>query len=252
MYKTVCYEKPFLKEVIVRVDFSSQIEALGKALPLKIGNAALKQFPISEPRKAIEQELRMHPTEFRHKQKEFTEWNFFGREREKRLALGPACIFVTYSKYSSYEALKEDFISVLKSLFTHFNDLRGAKLGLRYINKIDFPNSNPFEWEPYIDPRLLGLFDRFKEKRPFLTRVFNIVDFQYDNSIHVKFQFGTPNPDFPATIRRSLFVLDIDGYIQGLQDISEIQTNLDEAHMHVQELFEESITDNLRGKMNVK
>jgi len=249
MYQNVCYENNFLKEVIVKVDFSSPLEALRKKIPPHVGNAALTCFPISEPKKALAQKLKLSAVEITHEKQEFTEWNYYGREREKRLVIAPHCVFVTYSHYSTFEALKEDFFSVLSSLFEAFPNLGIGRTGLRYINHIVPNMPDPFEWHDYIDGRLLGLFSRFTERK-YITRLFNIAEFKYED-LQIKFQFGAPNPDFPATIRRPLFILDIDGFVHGLQELSEISKNLDRAHERIQALFEESITDRLREVMHV-
>lgn len=250
MYDDICYDQPFLKEVIVRVDFSSPLDALASTIPPKVSNAALACFPVSEPRKALAQELQLSANAVQHRRQEFTEWNYYGRDREKRLMISPAVIFATYSRYSTYEVLKDDFLSVLSVLFPTFPDLRASRLGLRYINHIETNDGNPLHWNEYVDERLLGLFARFTD-REHVSRLFNITEFKYDD-LQVKFQFGVPNPDFPAPIRRPLFVLDIDAYVQGLQDLGEISANIDRAHKQIQAMFEDSITDRLREVMRAR
>jgi uncharacterized protein (TIGR04255 family) len=250
MHENVCYESPFLKEVIVRIDFASPVEALSGNIPSKIGNEALSRFPISEPRKMLTQELQFSDKKLSHRRQEFMEWNYHGIDREKRLKIAPNFVLASFFRYSSYELLKDDFVSIIEKIFSAYPDLRGSRLGLRYINKLDPRDANPFEWAAYIDQRILGLFSRFTD-REHITRLFNITEFKYDD-IQVKFQFGAPNPDFPAVIRRPLFVLDIDAYVQGLQDFAEITGNMDRAHDRIQTLFEESITDELRGLMRAR
>jgi len=250
MYEDVCYKEPFLKEVIVRVDFSSPIGDLEKTLPPKVANAALVSFPVSEPRKALAQELQLSGKAIQHKSQEFIEWNYYGRNREKRLAISPAVILATYSRYSTYETLKKDFLPVLSVLLEAFPDLKASRLGLRYINNIEMVGDDPLRWNDYIDNHLLGLFERFKNRQN-TNRIFNIVGLIFDD-LQVNFQFGVPNPDFPAAIRRPLFVLDIDAYFQGLQELDQFSKNIDCAHKKIQALFEESITDRLRERMNVK
>lgn len=50
-------------------------------------------------------------------------------------------------------------------------------------------------------------------------------------------------------MRRPLFIIDIDGYVQGLQEFGDLSANIDRAHERIQALFEESITDRLREVM---
>lgn len=250
MYEETHYEKPFLKEVIVRIDYASPIPAIGKAVPLGIATAALQRFPILEERKALAQELMLSPAEIRHKREEYSEWNYYGRDRQKRLMITPSFLVITYSKYTSFEDLQSDFISVTTELFKHYTDIRAARLGLRYINHIDEHDHDPLQWDDLVDPRLLGLFKRFNDESSIVNRIFHIVEFKYEDDIQMKFQFGVPNPDFPAPIRAPLFVLDIDAYYDGPQTIDEIRSNLVICHERIQDLFEKSITDRLRGLMN--
>ena len=250
MYDRVRYSKPFLKEVILRVDFAAPQKAFTKTLPDKVANAALLHFPIAEPVQALAQELQITPREVKQKRSEFTEWNFHGREREKRLAISPLFIFTTHGSYRTYEELKQEFLAVMEVLFAEFPDLRASRMGLRYINNIDIEDTDPLKWDRYIDASLLCLFSRFHDP-DHLTRLFHIVEFKYDD-LQVKLQFGLPNPDFPAVIRKPIFILDVDGYVQGLQDLADIKVNVDHAHAQVQRLFEQSITDDLRELMNAR
>lgn len=247
MYENTCYSKPFLKEVIVRVDFGSLIPAINQSLPTRIANAALTRFPISEPQKVLEQELQFAESGVQHRKAEITQWHYYGKNRDKRLAIASAFLFATYSQYTTYEDLKADFLTVLRILFEAYPDTRASRVGLRYINNLDVSSTNPFSWSPYINNGMLGLFDFFQDQEH-LTRIFHIVESRFDD-LNVKFQFGLPNPDFPSKIKKPLFVLDLDGYVQGLQDYPEIASNIDRAHERVQELFEHSITDELRRIM---
>lgn len=245
----VCYEKPHLKEVIVRVDFSAPIEDLGRKLPPKVKEAAIKAFPISEPKKIKAQELQFGKGGLKHVESELTEWDFYGRDREKRLAIHPMFLFVTYSAYSTFEVLKADLTSVLTPLCQSFAGMSASRVGLRYVNSIE-KAAEPFVWDAYIDASLLGLLTRFADAAH-VNRIFHIVEFRYDD-VGVKFQFGLANPDFPAHIRKPLFVLDLDGYSQGSQDLQEILTNVDRAHERIQDQFERSITDEFRQVMRVR
>lgn len=250
MYDDVFYKRPFLKEVIVRIDFSSSLTSLKKEITPALAAKILERFPISEPRKAFAQELQISHDEFKHKREDYTEWNYHGRNKEKRLAIAPEYMFVTYSKYESFESLKVDFLSVLEVLFKNNANLHGRRLGLRYVNAIELIKRDPFSWEELIEEDLLFLFRKFRNERKFTTRLFNIVELKYEDNIQINFQFGVPNPDFPAPIRRPFFVLDIDAYFQGLIEIGVISEFLDKSHLKIQELFEQSIKDELRRIMN--
>jgi hypothetical protein len=83
MYEEVSYQKPFLKEVVVRSDFVAPIGALQEALPAKLAKDLSKIFPISESTEGIASQLVLQPAagEVQHRQTRFKQWNFFDPPR---------------------------------------------------------------------------------------------------------------------------------------------------------------------------
>jgi len=70
------------------------------------------------------------------------------------------------------------------------------------------------------------------------------------SDMRVRFQYGMHNPDYPSVIRRKQFILDYDAYREETQTGDELERNLMRFHSKIQELFEQSITDELRRIMN--
>lgn len=247
MYDEVCYKKPFLKEVICRLDFGARVERFLKSLPQKLATAALREFPISEPQKAQTQEFMVSATGFQTKSEETIQWTYHGKNREKTLVISPEAMIVTNRKYKDFEAFHNDVDNVVDSLFDAEKELSVARLGLRYVNVIELDNGDPLTWAEYVNEQMLGIIDTHKDQGA-LSRVFHIVEFNYD-TVHVKFQFGMPNPDYPALIKRKQFVLDIDAYVQGALTQQDVEESIEVAHEKIQELFESSITDRTRDLM---
>jgi len=247
MYEKVCYDNSFLKMVVLRIDFPSAVPSLTNDLPVKLANAALNRFPIQEPLKTLSHELMLSPEKIEHRQSEAIEWQFHGRDREKTLTIAPTVMLIKRNRYSTYEELKDEFDSVAGALFAQEPELEASRMGLRYVNRIEIEDGEPLRWSKYINDNLLGLFDHFTDPRV-LTRVMHVVEMK-NEQVNVKFQFGMPNPDFPSAIRRRHFVLDLDGYVQGPQGLDELNANIEEAHARIQNLFEESITKDLREAM---
>jgi uncharacterized protein (TIGR04255 family) len=243
----ISYKKTFLKEVVARIDFASPIQKITKELPQKVFETALKVFPIQEPRKAVATELLMSPR-VETKKIEFTEWNFYGREREKRLTLFNQAVFVAYSQYSKYEVFKKDFMEVVEVFFNEFPEVVPNRIGLRYINTFELPNGDPFAWDEYFNPHLLCTHKFYRDKG-IISRAFNNLELNFQE-FNLRFQFGMHNPDYPAPIKKKHFVLDLDAYHLGLQTIQDISPNLDRYHTQIQAIFESSITDKLRGVLN--
>jgi uncharacterized protein (TIGR04255 family) len=246
-YDDVCYKKTFLKEVIFRIDFPSPIQGMEKSLPGKLSKAALKAFPIFEPQKTHSQEFQFSGPNIQTRTTEAMQWVFHGNEREKTLTINPKAIIMTVRKYLSFETMEKDVRATIETLFSEYPDLNASRVGLRFVNLLETGDSDPLSWCKYVNEKMLGIFD-FPEDRNVLTRVFHILEFNYEGQA-LKYQFGIANPDYPAIIKRRQFVLDLDSYSHGGFDVSGVITVFHTAHERIQDLFEKSITDETRTLM---
>lgn len=247
MYENVCYKKPFLKDVILRLDFGSKVEAFSRALPQKVATAALQRFPLFEPQKTQTQEIMFSAMALQTKTEDTMQWVYHGRNREKTLTITPEMFLIRNQSYESFENFHGDFDHVLNVLFEAQKDLSVGRVGLRYINILDTPGDDPLAWADYVNEDMLGIIDMHKDVKA-LSRAFHIVEFNYDGQ-NVKFQFGIANPDYPAPIKRRQFVLDIDSYFTGALTQEDVARSVDAAHEKIQSLFEESITERTRAIM---
>lgn len=247
---SICYKRTFLTSVIARVDFPSPIGQLEKQLPDALSKAVMKAFPIAEPRPAFAQKVQISPTGGVQQQErsEFTEWRFHGRNREKTFTIVPAAVFVEYKTYTSYEALKEEFLEVLSRFLELYKDRQGSRLGLRYINNIELPGRDPFAWKQLLNKNMLSLFDLYPDRRV-ISRAFHNLELNFGD-FNLRYQFGMHNPDYPAPIRKKIYVLDLDAYCEGPQELADIPDSLDAFHARIQEIFESSITNEFRRVMN--
>jgi uncharacterized protein (TIGR04255 family) len=249
MYEDVCYKKPNLAEVVVRIDFVSPISALEKNIPERLAKDLSTDFPIAEPSDVIGRELQMRPDGLTMKETHAKQWNFFGKERDKQLTLTTTSVFVSYKKYTKYEDMKREFSSTVEAIARVYPNVQTRRFGLRYVNRIERGSGhNPLDWSDIIVPTLLGVKDFFGAPEQ-LIRLFHIAELN-TGDINVLFQFGLPNPDYPALIKRPVFILDIDSYVQIAHDIYESLQYMDQAHEQIQKLFEASIKDKLREQMN--
>jgi len=244
---SICYTTNFLKEVIARIDLVSPVVSLGEQIPKSLSAVALRHFPIAEPHPVEVQKLRLTKTTATAEPESFTEWNFHGSNREKRLTIVKNALFIVYSQYHKYETLRVEIGEILQAFLAAFPEAQASRLGLRYINRIDVNGAGPLEWSPYIAPELLGIFHfHIPDAQP--VRMFHNLEFKFGD-FNLRFQFGVHNPDYPAPIRRRDFILDYDAYAKGPLEQGEILGTLDGYHRSIQGLFERSITEDLRGRM---
>lgn len=249
------YKKNYLRHVIIKVDLAG-IPSLDKELPKELKEIISKLFPIFEPKAGVFQEFDIATTGVKVTSRiESTDWIFYGVNKEKVLTLSRdkritdwTSLTVDYLKYDSFEKTYGEFITMFDAVKSTFSISKIQRLGLRYVNNIYLNEKNPLNWNKYINSHLLcGL--RFAEDKNLVTRIFHNLEIKYDD-MNVRFQYGIRNPDYPSIIKKKEFILDYDVYWSGEQDISELSGKLKKYHDHAESLFEASIKDGLRDKMN--
>lgn len=247
MYEETCYKKPFLKEVILRIDFPSPLPGLEKTVPTNISNKVLKSFPIAEPQKAHAQEFQFSGADFQAKSSEIMRWIFHGKEREKTVIIEPNALIFTIRKYKTYEYFIEEINGIVAEFYQTYKELNASRVGLRYTNIVEPTDDDPLAWSEYINEGMLGIID-FHEEKNCITRAFHILEYNFDDQA-IKYQFGIANPDFPAVVKRKQFVLDIDSYFNGAFEYHEVHECIEKSHEKIQEIFERSITEKTRALM---
>ena len=60
------------------------------------------------------------------------------------------------------------------------------------------------------------------------------------------------NPDYPAKIKKKIFVLDYDAFFTGILKQHEIEDYIKKCHRIIQQQFENSITPELREYFGLK
>ena len=247
--------KNCLIHVIAKADFS-EISCLDKELPQEIIKIVSKDFPLYEPRPHLFQNIEFSKSGAKViKSRESTDWLFYGLNKEKVLKISRdiqhtelMSFTVDYLKYENFDKMKGEFIPLFNETAKFLSISRIERLGLRYINKICLEEKNPLNWSKYINSNLIGCLKFMKEQK-LVSRAFNNLELRYDN-MNIRFQYGVQNPDYPSIIKKKEFILDYDAYLLSEQDISEIPTNLEKYHDTIELLFESSIKDGLRDKMN--
>lgn len=246
MSKPICYNNPFLKEVIFRIDFPTPLENVNTAVPSTVLREIMRAFPIAEPQTVQSQELQISMETVSSSIQEMKKWVYHGREREKSMILESQSLTMTIKRYETYDGAISEFKAVLDALFRESRDLFSSRIGVRYINSIDLNESEPLEWSEYLNEDILGIVSFHASEN--VSRVFHVLEYNFDGQ-SLKYQFGLPNPDYPAVIRKKQFILDLDSYFTGAFDEREIYDCIGSCHRKIQELFEKSITDKTRDLM---
>jgi len=243
-----CYKRNYLTQVIARVDFFSPLDSIAKRLPDSIITKVKKIFPIVESKKVISKEFQISTTDQKLIKHESMQWNFNGEDREKKLVITSDFAFIVYSKFESYQQLREEFDVICGILFNSFEELGSKRLGLRFINNIRLHEADPLDWNDYINKDMLSMI-KFNEHQKYLNRLMTNIEYRFKENL-LSYHFGIHNPDYPARIKQKLFVLDLDAYSNEYFSLQGIVPKLDILHDKIQEMFEYSITQKFREHLD--
>ena len=247
---TTRYKKTYLAQVVSRIDFAASLP-IAKRGPIRhIHDSIKKEFPIVESKEGSTRSVTIDEHKTHEDTKVFTEWSYHGRDREKVVRLTKDILSVEYQRHNTYQDLRRDFLDVAKAVFDNYKDVQGQRLGLRYVNRIELDESNPTDWNKYLHPDLLGGLN-LADERSTISRAFSVTEFNYGDS-NLRFQYGMPNPDYPAAIRQKFFILDFDAYCNLSLTLDEISAQLDVFHARINKAFEQVITDELRKSMGFR
>lgn len=244
------YKKNYLKDVILRIDFPNTSLKLQDEVPISITKKILPHYPIPEKRDLIEKTVKISgssdesPVEVI---KEYTQWSFQSKNRDKAFCISNHYLYFDHKVWDckSFKQVEEIFLSLLDDIFDLNPEIQITRLGLRYINHVKLDElDTPTDWSKYLNNKMLCIFYLADDKHA-ISRAFNNLELNY-GEVRLKFQYGMHNPDYPAPIRKKLFILDYDAYSESLQDKKEIKANLNETHRRIIEFFEQSITEELR------
>src|SRR6185312_2426222 len=104
--------KQHLDQVIIRIDFLAPADFISDSIPANLNAAVMESFPIAEPRELLSQELQFTSApgqqKIEQKNQKITEWNYYGRDREKQFSITKDHFFIVYKKYDSFLALQKD------------------------------------------------------------------------------------------------------------------------------------------------
>jgi len=164
------------------------------------------------------------------------------------LAIGTNFLFIEESRYDGYETLCGSLLPVLDELFGLPGEPTIRRLGLRYQNLIPAPGKNPLDWNGYINSSLLTAISRASASGTGLCKAMTSVEFN-DGSARFIFQYGIPNQDYPAPIRRKEFALDLDSFVSGIVERSQAHDTLDRLHSRIVTTFEGAVLDKVRKAM---
>lgn len=200
-------------------------------------------FPKKEQRFIQEAGIAGTPQEVHQTIKAPQERILFLTEDGKRfIQVGPQLLAThCLAPYPSWDRFKPHIRKAFESLIKTVEVKGLQRIGLRYVNKIEIPHK-PVKLEDYF-----GLYPFLCENLPQEIDSFIVgCLFPFDNRRDFcKVQLTTAAPDNPDCIG---FILDLDYFLDKPNAVPVTQSLewMEEAHQHIEEIFEGCINDRLR------
>jgi len=255
-YDEIRYGKNFIKQVVCRFDFldffpndaltSPDITvAIRKAFQVPKMPQVVKHSRIG----VVENTSPITPPSVSAQAQEGILLEFTTSDAKNKLIISDTSLVLDFSNYSTFEEMLETFCEVLRILYKRekFTVLR---TGLRYINILEPP-------EIIIRKTYLAKALAYALDAPLLKtgdnvppiRSFSLNEYRTDR-LNTRFRYGLYNKNNLILSKDVGFVLDYDCFtLEPIQEFDSAMNVIKEAHINVQTLFENSITDALREIM---
>lgn len=237
------YTDPPLIEALCEIQFSADTE-WNLISPGLIYEQVRAHFPQTRPGRAIALNLSQSGQGFGQEFQVVDRVQFVRADEQALLQVGPQLLVVNHLKpYPSWEAFRPLIASALESYTRIIQPTGIHRIGLRYINRIAFPQprirlEDFFAIYPWLGPGfpdehgtfIVGLQFPFAEAR---------------DALSLRLHTAAHEPDEGLA-----FTLDIDYFLArpGEVAVDAVMDWVEAAHTQVEQTFEASITDNLRAR----
>lgn len=237
------YKNNFLTNVVVQINFAP-IKRFFESVPSDIIDILKEDYifhqgqPVSEVQVNMLTGARIETA--------IPVWEFKSKDNTLIIQLTQNLLKFDFTKYKTFEDL---LLHIKKVTSLLENDLELiSRLGLRYINQIDLEESQPTNWENYIDDSLICQIDKWcNSSRNKIARAMNQIVLNEDDYT-LAFNYGIYNPIFPNTVMQKQFILDYDCYGKNIE-FTNLYNSLISFNFAITTAFEKSIKDGLREKM---
>lgn len=252
MKKGEKYEKPYLNDVIFRVDFSNLLRLSGnnKEAAEDFRKVIFEQFPNVNFK--FNNEISMDFDLSSGDPKQFTKdgniiWIFSSEDSKRTAELSATFLTLHYKKgaYTHFRNFLRDVILIIEALRI-YSPINLKYLGLRYINQIT--NKNLDELKLSINPTLFNnnIFD-LDDNEEFI-QIFTKFNIKKEDYI-LTIQYGVFNAGFPRPDFNKDYILDYDCRLNNIKSLEDIPNELKKMNKFIAQKYEESITDYLRENM---
>ena len=244
------YKHNYITNVILQIEFLKN-DALSLITNSSILEIINKNFPTQEIDTVVnEVEVKVdnesdtaNANKLRHIKKSFS------RDYNCKLSVVKKMLSLECNNYVSFKNFYENIQEILKSIFTEFNDEQTIRIGLRYVNMFQYEKSLKNYFNEHLK-NYISFYTAEKDSENKLSRAINRAEFISEGK-RLVLQYGFYNPSYPSILNKQDFVLDIDTIDMSVfSSYDEVDKAIQKSHDLVCNMFENCISDKLRGKLN--
>lgn len=250
------YNENYLSNVILKLDFP-QVDVLLKEDKPEFSEDIADRFPEATSQQLSQMQFSMQigqPAGFSQQALGY-KWDHRNEpDGKKVVVLTPTWLSLEYNPgpnaYDHFPEFRENLEAIFAAFTNRYGVEHFTRLGLRYINEIVLPQGDPLDWNGLINEQLVTSVKAGEAENTELTRSMHQYSGKRDD-ISFGFVYGIKNPEFPNSVARREFVLDIDCYVAGVIETGEALDRITALNALCSEIFENSIENGLREIMGV-
>ena len=247
-FEDLRYQKNFLTNVILRLDFPSRPETIDSSAD-NFRQEVKEEFPIFEQKPLYEYVAKLEKGVKTDTYTEYKHYQVSDKNKEKKISLSHNFVVLEFLKYKDLDDFYRHSELLVSTINKLYPELDFTRIGLRYINQIVLEKGNPFNWKEYIDSSLTYAVDNFFNRNPNLSRAMSQIILNCDD-YKLNFNYGIVNSEFPARIARKEYVLDYDCFSEFVEK-EKILPAIKIFNSEIKKMFERSIKPGLRKIMGV-
>lgn len=249
------YQNNFVSNFIIKLDFYNDTKEFATEIPANIVNVIKENFPRVQPTKVIESSLEVSENKTSRQDSNFPQWIYSDNKNQNKIVINKKFVSIESITYESFKTIEDLFHPILEEIFS-ISNIQVSRVGIRYINQLRkhrafFDDINKIsDWKKYINSDLLSNISFIDELNT--SNLISSIEMNYDGFM-VRFKYGINNINYPLPIKEPIFILDYDGFttnlITNMEDFKDVENNI---HNTIEELFEKSITEDLRNILDGK
>lgn len=245
------YNSNMIKKFIFRLDFISDIEELKESIPDELTSKIIEFFPNSIMTDVVESQIQIQPNTIKKLDKPFKQWEYISEDAANKIVITPKAILYDCNRYISFKDVLSKFEGIIEEILK-FKNVQIGRVGIRYINVFetkDFNINNISDWENYFSGELFSYY-HFGSYTKEITNMINSIEYSFGD-FRIKYRTGFNNKNYPLKIAKPDFTIDFDGYSNAvITSFEDLKTIIDSIHNQIEEIFENSIKEEMRNKLN--